>query len=175
MKMPKIFIRKVIIGAVLIALSAAVTLTLKEWLDTQNPEYALPILTVSCNGTPLSSESNNGSTPGNEPKSLLRAGYEWNFFTTIERRTPPVTAEDLPLQPTTISASVPISLTFSKEPSSVQVWRAEGRHGQDFLELTNVDPCNFSAPSSVGTYIYRVRAEWTGRGYIQYFFCVTTQ
>lgn len=175
MKMPKIFFRKVIVGAVLIALSAAVTMALKEALDTQNPESALPILTVTCNGTPLNTGTNNSALIGTEPQSLLRAGYEWSFFTTIERRTPPVTAEDLPLQPTTISAGVPISLTFTKEPSRVQVWRAEGLHGQDFLELSSADPCNFSAPSTAGTYIYRVRAEWTGRGYIQYFFCITTQ
>lgn len=165
MRMPKIFIRKVLIGAVLIAISAALTMALKETLDTQNPENALPILTVSCNGTPVSAES----------ECLLRAGYEWSFFTTIERRTPPVTAEDLPLKSTAVSAGVPISLDFSKEPSSVQVWRAEGRHGQDFLELSSGDPCNFSAPSTEGTYVYRIRAEWAGRGYIQYFFCITTQ
>lgn len=175
MKMPKIFVRKVIIGAVLIALSAVITMMIKEALDTQNPESSLPILTVTCNGTPLTTEANNGAPANNEPVSLLRAGYEWSFFTTIERRTPPVTAEDLPLTPTTISAGVPISLTFSRDPAKVQVWRAEGQHGQDFLELSSGDPCNFSAPTVAGTYIYRVRAEWTGRGYIQYFFCITVQ
>lgn len=163
MKMPKIFIRKILIGAVLIALSAAVTMMIKETLDTQDPEASLPILTVTCNGAPLGE------------KSFQRAGYEWSFFTTIERRTPPVTAEDLPLEPTTVSAGVPISLTFSRSPANVQVWRAEGMHGQDFLELSSADPCNFSAPTALGTYIYRVRAEWTGRGYIQYFFCITVQ
>ena len=111
MRMPKIFVRKVILGAVLIALSAVITMMIKEALDTQNPESSLPILTVTCNGTPLTTETNNGAPANNEPVSLLRAGYEWSFFTTIERRTPPVTAEDLPLTPTTISAGVPISLT----------------------------------------------------------------
>lgn len=163
MRMPKIFIRKVLIGAVLIALSAAVTLALKEALDTQNPESALPILTVSCNGAPPAE------------KSLVRAGYEWSFFTTIERHTPPVTADGLELEPTLVSAGVPISLTFSREPAVVQVWRAEGLEGQDYLELSNGDPCNFSAPNAPGTYVYRIRAEWERRGYIQYFLCITTQ
>ena len=53
--------------------------------------------------------------------------------------------------------------------------RAAKAPDKDFLELSSGDPCNFSAPTVAGTYIYRVRAEWTGRGYIQYFFCITVQ
>ena len=65
MRMPKIFVRKVIIGAVLIALSAVITMMIKEALDTQNPESSLPILTVTCNGTPLTTEANNGAPANN--------------------------------------------------------------------------------------------------------------
>ena len=46
MKLPKIFFRKLIIGAVLLAIATGMTAFIKESLDTQDPESALPIITV---------------------------------------------------------------------------------------------------------------------------------
>ena len=46
MKGHAMLIRKLVIGAVCILLAAGLTLVLKEVLDTQEPEQALPILEV---------------------------------------------------------------------------------------------------------------------------------
>ena len=87
MKGHAMLIRKLVIGAVCILLAAGLTLVLKEVLDTQDPEQALPILEVRCNDVPM------------PPEYLLRAGYEWNFFTTKETKTPVVPNEEMALMP----------------------------------------------------------------------------
>ena len=48
MKGQATLIRKLALGAVCILLAAGFTLLLKEVLDTQEPEQALPILEVRC-------------------------------------------------------------------------------------------------------------------------------
>ena len=156
MSSPKIFIRKVLVGIVLIALAACATLFIKESLDTQDPESALPLIRVEYNGTPLT--------------DVYRSGYEWSFFTTVERRMPELSEADLPLVPVEVMPQVPMKITFSKEPSVLKVQRAQGRYSTDFLELTGEDPSSFLTPSSPGTYVYKVYAEWRARGYIQYYF-----
>ena len=47
-KQPATLLKKLVLGAVLIFLSACVTMFIKESLDTKDPESALPLLTVTC-------------------------------------------------------------------------------------------------------------------------------
>ena len=74
MKLPKIFFRKLIIGAVLLAIATGMTAFIKESLDTQDPESALPIITVLYGDEELVPD-----------KEVRRAGWEWNFFLTQEK------------------------------------------------------------------------------------------
>ena len=54
MKISRIALRKLVVGAVLLLVAAAITMFIKESLDTQNPESALPILTVEYSGAAVS-------------------------------------------------------------------------------------------------------------------------
>ena len=71
MKLPKIFFRKLIIGAVLLAIATGMTAFIKESLDTQDPESALPIITVLYGDEELVPD-----------KEVRRGGWECNFFLT---------------------------------------------------------------------------------------------
>lgn len=64
----KDFFRKLIIGAVLLAIATGMTAFIKESLDTQDPESALPIITVLYGDEELVPD-----------KEVRRAGWEWNF------------------------------------------------------------------------------------------------
>lgn len=162
MKLPKRFLRKVLLGAVLIALSVCVTIFIKETLDTKDPEAALPIITLLCNETPV------------PPESVYRAGYTWSFFTTVEDwQAPSMAPEDLPIKPVDIAANTPIVISFSSEPSALRIWRAEGMYSSDFLELSGDVPGEFLAPATAGQYMYRVNADWGSRGNIQYYFALS--
>lgn len=161
MKISRIALRKLVVGAVLLLVAAAITMFIKESLDTQNPESALPILTVEYNGA---------AVPPNQEGFLYRAGYEWSFFTTVERRAPQLAENDLPLIPLDVSPQAEMKLLFSKEPSSLKVLRASGTGSTEFLELTDASDGTFNTPASSGVYVYKVLAEWSTRGYIQYYF-----
>ena len=77
MKLPQTIWKKLMLGGMLILLAAAVSLLIKEALDTKAPASAVPTLTVECNGAPLSSDC------------VFPAAYEWNFLTGPERQTMP--------------------------------------------------------------------------------------
>lgn len=158
MKQPVAVLKKILLGAVLIALSACLTVIIKESLDTKDPESALPLLTVTCNSVPIT--------------DVYRAGYEWSFFATVERRTPQLSEEDLPLVPVDVKPAAEIRLNFSNPPSSLQVQRAQGLASGDYLQIVSDDPSVFPAPNSPGIYVYKVIAAWQGRGYIQYYFAL---
>lgn len=161
MRVSRIALRKLLIGVVLLLVAAAITLFIKESLDTQNPESALPLLTIEYNGTEI---------PPNQEGFLYRAGYEWSFFTTVERRAPQLAENDLPLIPLDVSPQAELKLLFSKAPSGLKVMRATGTGSTEFLELTDAEDGAFNTPASPGVYVYKILAEWRSRGYIQYYF-----
>lgn len=158
MNNPKQVIQKIIAGVVLIAIAAVVTMFIKESLDTQDPESSLPIIQVQYNGMPMT--------------DVYRAGYEWSFFTTVERRTPELLLEDIPLVAVDVLPQAPLQITFSKEPSELKVMRATGRYSTDFMEITDMENGTLKTPAAPGIYVYRVSAHWTTRGYIQYYFAL---
>ena len=158
MKTPKIFFKKLLLGIVLLVAAALVSLLIKEALDTQDPETALPIIDVRCDGA---------SVP-----DIYRAAYQWNFFLTTEKRdTQRVAVADMPFVARDAQPGQPINITFSKTPENLRVWRAEGRSGLNFTELSGVQNGSFLTPSSPGVYVYKVYGEWN-RGNVLYYFAV---
>ncbi len=152
-KIPKIFIKKIIIGAVLVALSLVITVVIKESLDTQDPENALPLAAVTYEGIPI--------------PDIYRASYEWSFFTTRELSDPLTAVSDMPLSPYDVQSDKEITLDFSSKPSSLRIWRSDN-NGLDFTELA-IEGSSFKTPAASGVYIYRLRGEWS-RGYVEYYF-----
>ena len=146
------------IGAVCIAVAAFISVLIKESLDTLDPEASLPTLVVTQNDQVIT--------------DVYRAGYEWRYFATVERRAPQVTEADLPLVPVDVAPQACIALNFSSDPSSLHVYRTESQASPNYLELVNEDPSVFYAPTTPGVYVYKVIAEWGWRGEIQYYFSV---
>lgn len=164
MKLKKQFFRKLLIGAVLILVSAGITMLIKESLDTKDPESSLPIISITCGEVDI------------PPDAVYRAGYEWSFFATMARRdAPSVLPEDLPISPFPVYAGEPMQITFTTTPSEIRVWRAEGRYGTEFLEVSGEEKGMFATPTTPGIYMFRVLADWGGRGNIQYYFSLDVQ
>ena len=133
---------------------------IKESLDTQDPESALPIITVLYGDEELVPD-----------KEVRRAGWEWNFFLTQEK-TPLLSPEDVPLQPVDVMPGAQMRILFTKEPSELRVMRAVSDKPTEYLELSDAGGGRFSTPTTPGLYFYKVRAEWSGRGFIQYYFAL---
>ncbi|MEG0178714.1 MAG: hypothetical protein RR573_05275 [Oscillospiraceae bacterium] len=155
-------IKKILLGAVLIGIAAGITLVIKENLDTKDPESALPRITVSYNGAPLSDDA------------VLRAGFEWNFLTTKEKG-PTLNVDDLPLHAVDVLPQVPVTVSFSKTPDELKISRSEGRGSQDFIEITSEKSGEILTPTVPNVYTYKVEASWHMRGSVLYYFSVQTK
>lgn len=152
MKLEKQFIKKAIMGAVAVCVAAAVSLLLKNMLDANDPENALPQMSV---------------TAGTVTIDPIRAGYEWNFITTTKRG-PTVAVEDVPLIPKQVQAGVPITLSFSSKEEAVEIARMDGvPSGNSFLPVAG----DLITPLQPGRYVYRVQVDFK-KGYIVYYFAV---
>ncbi len=150
-KLPRQFVRKVLAAGFLIALSAVASLLIKESIDSLDPESALPQITVSV---------------GYNVQAVIRAGYEWNFLTTI-RRSPTVSLEDLPLQVLQVGAQLPVVIHFTSDYIHLQVSRADGLNNPNFSIISG----EVVTPSQPGIYVFCIEAGFK-KGSIIYYFAV---
>lgn len=165
MKLPKLFFKKLFLGAVLIAAAALAASVLKEMLDTKNPESALPVISV---------RYEYGEQALSNEREVRRAGWEWEFFLTKEK-TPLISLEDVPVTPADVLPGARMTVTFSKQPSKLQIFqRAYDDIPSEFQELSFADSGSFFTPTKPGRYYYKVYAEWP-RGFIQYYFALQVQ
>lgn len=157
----KRFFRKLIIGIAAIILSAFLSLCIKDFVDSLNPEVNLPILEVRCAyTTPI---INGDSTP---ERSLFRANYSWMFITGIKEGKG-LDLQDLPLYSTTLPPNVPILFQFSQEPEKLIIDRADGLYGENFVNIVG----DVMSPQVPGVYCYRIQAQFK-RGSILYYLSV---
>lgn len=139
-------------GAVAICIAATVSLLIKNMLDANDPENALPQMYVTAGTTTI------------DP---VRAGYEWNFIMTTKRG-PTVSVEDVPLIPKQVQAGMPITLSFSSAEETVEIARMDGMpSGSGFLPVAG----DLITPVQPGRYVYRVQVNFK-KGYIIYYFAV---
>lgn len=156
----KTAIKKILLGTVLVLLAAAVALFIKENLDVKDPESALPSLSVTVNDMTLSSNM------------VFRAGYEWNFWATVERHTPEYSPSDITSQvyPVDIAPRSVMQLNFSLKCKHLKVSRAnDSPDFTRYIQLENVDPANIITPASPGCYMYKVEADFGWRGSVIYY------
>lgn len=150
-KLPEQFLRKTLAALALIACAGVATVLIKGSIDSLDPENALPEIYVNI---------------GYAVPSVQRAGYEWNFLTTI-RRSPTVSPPDLALTVTPVDGGVPVTVRFSSAYETLRVSRADGLGSTDY-SLINGD---VQTPAAPGYYIYCVEAGFS-KGSIIYYFAV---
>ena len=162
MQLHKIFFRKLIIGLVLVVIAAAVSLFIKDALDTKEPTSALPILSVRCNGAPISSDS------------VYMAEYQWNFWTSVERMVSTYSSSNVRDQiiATNVLPNLPISIEYSRDAISTTVSRAVSVDSADFMIVEPDQNGNIYTPPIPGNYIYKVEASFD-RGSVIYYFAIS--
>lgn len=155
-------LRKIVAGTVLVALAAGVSLFIKENLDVKSPEDALPNLSIQVNGLAIA------------PEMALRAGYEWNFWTTTEKNTPAYTPEDLLrlVYPVDMPPRSVIDLGFSIDLKELRISRADDAEFRYFIEMANPGEGQIIAPAQAGRYMYKIEAGFGRRGSVIYYLLV---
>lgn len=161
----KQLLRKLAIGAVALAVAAGITLFIKENLDVQDPETALPTIQVTTNGMALS------------PEMIFRAGYIWNFFTTTEENTPLWTTQDILAH--TYPVDVPprsiLSIDFSLKPKTLTVSRTDDENFEYYLDLVDTDGSQIITPAQAGAYLYKIQAGFGRRGSVIYYLLINVK
>ena len=159
----KQIIHKVLLGTVLLIVAIFVTVFIRENMNVQSPESALPTIKVTVNET---------TTFATE--SVFRAGYEWNFFTTTAKHTPPYSVSDLKqvTPPVQVIPNSSLVLEFSIKPKKITVSRADGKDADTFMDLVGDGQEPIITAAVPGEYMYRVQADFGWRGSIVYFFRV---
>lgn len=119
-------IRKLLIGAAALAVAICITIFIRENMDVNDPERALPSITITMNGTTAMA-----------PEMIFRAGYEWNFLTTTAKSTPPYSSQDLQAHtpPVEMLARTYMDIDFSLEPRSLTISRSDEENFEAFLDL----------------------------------------
>ncbi len=164
MKMRRRLIKKIILATVLLIASAVVTVIIKEALDTQDPEAALPIITIKYNDTQINSDN------------IYRAGYDWSFFTTVDRwQAPSLQPGDLPIVPQEVPENTLLEISFTSSPTEIEIYRTTGMQSTDFLKIETENIGEFYAPVESGEYLYKLRAVFGNKGEIQYYFALTVK
>lgn len=159
----KQIIRKVLLGTVLLILAMCITVFIRENMNVQSPETALPTIKVTMNETTTFA-----------PESVFRAGYEWNFFTTTAKHTPPYSMSDLKqvTPPVQVVPRASLALEFSIKPKKITVSRADGKDADTFMDLVGNGSEPIITAAVPGEYMYRIQADFGWRGSIIYFFRV---
>lgn len=163
---PRLIIRKLILGAVLMTVAILITLLIRENMDVKDPEQALPTITVTVNGDMNLND-----------RMVFRAGYEWNFLTTVAKNTPTYTSESLRQQiyPVDLAPNSVLDIHFSMDAKTLRIQRASDDDLENFVELADVSDGQIIAPSTPGLYLYQVEAGFGWRGSVRYFFMVRVQ
>lgn len=163
---PKLVVRKLLLGTVLMAAAIFITILIRENMDVKDPEQALPSISVTINGDIKMND-----------KMVFRAGYEWNFFTTVAKHTPSYTAQTLRehVYPVDLPPNSVVNIDFSLKPKSLRIQRANDDQLENFVELADVDSGQFIAPSAPGLYLYQVEAGFGWRGSVRYVFMIRVQ
>ena len=164
MKSPKIIIKKILIGSLLVFCSAILSLVIKDVIDSTNPQTSLPTLTVSSAYiSPIISDEDASPLI---KTSLVRANYSWRFITG-KREGPSIDLAGCALEPETFQENSPIIMEFSIEPESIKISRANGRYGPDFYEIKG----DVISPNTKCEYCYKIEAQFA-RGSILYYLSV---
>lgn len=148
--------KRYLVAAVLLVLSAYMTIFIKDTVDSLNPEKSLPIASISV---------------GYTMPYVVRAGYNWNFgMKTV--RSPFVPASDTPLIVYDCDPLTPITINFSSPCEKLSVYQTKGLYSEDFEELV----VTVQTPKEEGVYVYKVDAQFS-KGNIVYYFAlnVTSQ
>lgn len=163
---PKLVIRKLALGALLMAIAIFITVLIRENMDVKDPEQALPTLSITI----------NGDTKMND-RMVLRAGYEWNFFTTVAKDTPNYTTSSIrdQIYPVDVPPNSVLNIDFSLQPKTLRIQRASDDKLENFVELADVSSGQLIAPSTPGLYLYQLEAGFGWRGSIRYFFMIRVQ
>jgi len=150
--------KRILIGIVLIAFAVFISLYLKDYIDRQSPDYAIPQLVVTADGQKL---------------NLYLSNYIWRFpfGQEAEKIEPEIdngavsVLDEGFVQANILHGGEELKYEFSQQESLRYIDRSES-YSTVFFQLADHERY---APNEPGAYYYKVAAEFD-RGRVEYYF-----
>lgn len=147
-------LKKILLGAVLIALAGFAAFCVKEAMDLRHPEYAVARLEV---------------TADSEPVDVTIAGFNWSFFFSNKNARQMQDVALMSVPSTELLGGETLELKFSLAPESYEIKRSES-YSYSFIDIGG----DLTVPYSSGAYLYQVDAVFD-RGTARYYFYIIVQ
>ena len=157
MKLRKQQLQRIAFGVALWVVVLFVAMVIQNGLAQQNPENALPTMSVYYHGR-------DGGAGGLPAEHIRRDSYEWRFLFWNKAWSGVDLEVWSEISPAPVQPNSALELGFSFEPKNVRVSMKTG--GSDFVELGGA----LTAPDKVGTYTYKVDATWGNGKNVTYYF-----
>ncbi len=143
--------KKIIAAIVLFAFAGVIAFYLKDYIDRQNPDYAIPKMTVTADSKEIPS---------------VVSGYSWSFRfgdKVIKEETPIV---ELSLERAILLGGEKLDISFSQPVNSIKV------RISDSYSYEMHDAEELVVPYESGGYIYEVYADFESGAVLYYFYVV---
>lgn len=150
-------LRRYIVAFVLLILAGYISVSIKDTIDSRNPDVSLPVINVTTNYSVI--------------PDVPRAGYEWNFRTKSVM-SPYLPIIDVPLVAYDALPDMPISIGFTMPHTQLSLYECKGTliNGRvvasgDFIEKKYTN----NTPTENGIYVYKVVANFEQGTMVHYF------
>lgn len=153
MKLRKQLFKKIITAIIFFILAIFATILLKDFLMSLNPEYALPVVQIRCNGEILPQENQTLES------------YSWRFAMVTKSQVLEDTEDIKALTPAWEPANAPLSVDFSFDSKELKISRAD-EDSSSFIEVGG----ELITPSQPGTYTYKIEGSWGNDKWLIYYF-----
>lgn len=147
------FLKKLIIGVLLIAISGFAAYYVKDYLDRQDPQYAIPQITVKADLQPV---------------PAVVGGYDWQFAFGERVESLPDSIFDIVFEEIHLKGGEELSIDFSVDPVSYSIKRSDA-YSYHFFEIPIE---GVSVPFESGGYTYEVVASFEDGTALYYFYIV---
>ena len=142
---------KTILTVLLILTAGFFSLFIKDKIDSRNPEYALPIVSVSADGTSVPIETTD---------------FEWRLFFNGTIKKEKANIYDISVDPAILLGGEVLQIDYSLEPVSVTIKRTDS-YNYNFYEIDNLD-----VPTERGGYLYELDINYKRGSETCYFYIV---
>lgn len=142
---------KTLLTVLMIAAAGFAALFIKDKIDSGNPEYALPIVTVNADGADV---------------PVFTAGFDWRFLFSGSIKKDPPDVYEMPVSPAAMIGGEILSIDYSVKPDSVVMKRTDS-YSYSFFETDNLN-----VPTERGGYLYELDIQYPRGTEICYFYII---
>lgn len=144
--------KRLIAAVILFCMAGVFSFLLKDFIDSENPEYAIAQIEVTADTTVV---------------GHVLAGYEWSFYNGRRDAMPTRAWFELEMTPYEMLGGEKINIEFTLPAQEVMINRLDNNKQDGFVPSDN----DLYVPFDKGGYLYEVHARFR-QGWVLYYFYI---